>query len=67
MMSSAQRYLLNMRANASYVIPDRAAELYLTGNGFCEYQKPGMRFILLTTDGADEQDRLRQELGRTGT
>jgi hypothetical protein len=68
MNSAAQRYLLNMRANGSYVIPDRDAERYLTGNGFCEYQKPGLRFILLTPKGAAYAEREKRWLktGRTG-
>jgi hypothetical protein len=67
MNSTAQRYLLNMRPDRSYVIPDKDAELYLTDRGFCEYQKPGLRFILLTPKGAAYAERERRWMknGRT--
>jgi hypothetical protein len=68
MMSSAQRYLLNMKQGRAYVLPDRDAGEYLVANGYAAYMPKAKPFVTVTRKGIAYAGRERTwiERGRTG-
>lgn len=51
MMASAHNYLMNMRPDRSYVIPDKAAELFLASQGYARYIDKAKPFMTVTPKG----------------